>query len=42
MSFAILGVRVPGMRIGSPDCVSKSYPTFFDQLEALYPANIGR
>jgi 3-phosphoshikimate 1-carboxyvinyltransferase len=42
MSFAILGARVPGMRIGSPDCVSKSYPTFFDQLEALYPANSGR
>jgi 3-phosphoshikimate 1-carboxyvinyltransferase len=42
MSFAILGVRVPGVRIGSPECVSKSYPTFFDQLEALYPAGSRR
>jgi 3-phosphoshikimate 1-carboxyvinyltransferase len=42
MSFAILGARVPGMRIGSPECVSKSYPTFFDHLETLYPANSGR
>jgi 3-phosphoshikimate 1-carboxyvinyltransferase len=36
MSFAILGTRVPGMRIGTPECVSKSYPTFFEQLRALY------
>jgi 3-phosphoshikimate 1-carboxyvinyltransferase len=35
MSFAILGARVPGMRVGSPECVSKSYPTFFEELEAL-------
>lgn len=42
MSFAILGARVPGMRIGSPECVSKSYPTFFDQLEALYQADSAR
>ncbi len=36
MSFAVLGARVPGIRIGSPECVSKSYPTFFEQLQALY------
>jgi 3-phosphoshikimate 1-carboxyvinyltransferase len=36
MSFAILGARVPGMRIGTPDCVSKSYPTFYEQMQALY------
>jgi 3-phosphoshikimate 1-carboxyvinyltransferase len=42
MSFAILGTRVPGMRIGTPECVSKSYPTFFDQLRALYPSDEGR
>jgi 3-phosphoshikimate 1-carboxyvinyltransferase len=36
MSFAILGARVPGMRIGTPECVSKSYPTFYEQLRALY------
>jgi 3-phosphoshikimate 1-carboxyvinyltransferase len=38
MSFAILGTRVPGMRIGTPECVSKSYPTFFEELEVLYSA----
>ncbi len=37
MAFAILGTRVPGLRIGTPECVSKSYPTFFEQLRALYP-----
>jgi 3-phosphoshikimate 1-carboxyvinyltransferase len=42
MSFAILGVHVPGLRIGTPECVSKSYPTFFEQLQALYPPNRGR
>ena len=36
MAFAILGARVPGIRIGTPECVSKSYPTFFEQLQALY------
>lgn len=35
MSFGILGARIPGMRIGTPDCVSKSYPTFFEELQAL-------
>jgi 3-phosphoshikimate 1-carboxyvinyltransferase len=42
MAFAILGARVPGIRIGTPECVSKSYPTFFEQLQALYPGYGGR
>jgi 3-phosphoshikimate 1-carboxyvinyltransferase len=42
MSFAILGARVPGIRIRTPECVSKSYPTFFEQLQALYPPKGGR
>jgi 3-phosphoshikimate 1-carboxyvinyltransferase len=42
MSFAILGARVPGIRIGTPECVSKSYPTFFEELQALYPSHHGR
>jgi 3-phosphoshikimate 1-carboxyvinyltransferase len=42
MSFAILGARVPGMRIGTPECVSKSYPTFFEELQALSPSHGGR
>ena len=36
MSFAVLGARVPGIRIGTPECVSKSYPTFFTELAALH------
>jgi 3-phosphoshikimate 1-carboxyvinyltransferase len=36
MSFAILGARVPGIRIGTPECVSKSYPTFFEELHAVH------
>jgi 3-phosphoshikimate 1-carboxyvinyltransferase len=42
MAFAILGTRVPGLRIGTPECVSKSYPAFFEQLQALYPSHGGR
>jgi 3-phosphoshikimate 1-carboxyvinyltransferase len=41
MSFAILGARVPGIRIGTPECVSKSYPTFFEQLQALHSSSSG-
>jgi 3-phosphoshikimate 1-carboxyvinyltransferase len=42
MSFAILGAQVPGIRIGTPECVSKSYPTFFEELQALFPLHRGR
>jgi 3-phosphoshikimate 1-carboxyvinyltransferase len=42
MSFAILGARVPGIRIDTPECVSKSYPTFFEELQTLYPSHRGR
>jgi 3-phosphoshikimate 1-carboxyvinyltransferase len=37
MSFAILGTRVPGISIRAPECVSKSYPNFFEELQGLYP-----
>jgi 3-phosphoshikimate 1-carboxyvinyltransferase len=40
MSFAILGARVPGIRIGTPECVSKSYPTFFEELQGLYRSEV--
>jgi 3-phosphoshikimate 1-carboxyvinyltransferase len=35
MSFAILGARVPGISLRNAECVSKSYPTFFEQWQAL-------
>jgi 3-phosphoshikimate 1-carboxyvinyltransferase len=35
MSFAIAGLRIPGVRINNPRCVEKTYPRFFDDLESL-------
>jgi 3-phosphoshikimate 1-carboxyvinyltransferase len=35
MSLALVGLRVPGVLIRNPGCVTKTYPGFFDDLEAL-------
>ncbi|WP_170006127.1 3-phosphoshikimate 1-carboxyvinyltransferase [Bacillus fonticola] len=35
MSLALLGVKVPGMVINDPGCVSKTCPTYFDLLQGL-------
>jgi 3-phosphoshikimate 1-carboxyvinyltransferase len=35
MSFAIVGLKIPGIRIKDPGCVSKTYPHFFVDLAAL-------
>jgi len=35
MSFAILGLRVPGMEIQDPECVAKSYPGFWQDLRSI-------
>jgi 3-phosphoshikimate 1-carboxyvinyltransferase len=35
MSFAIAGLRRPGVRIGEPQVVAKSYPAFWDDLERI-------
>ncbi len=35
MSFAVAGLRVPGVIIKDPDCVAKSFPEFWDFLEKL-------
>jgi 3-phosphoshikimate 1-carboxyvinyltransferase len=42
MSFAILGARIPGIRIGTPECVSKSYPTFFEELHTVHASHARR
>jgi 3-phosphoshikimate 1-carboxyvinyltransferase len=34
MSFAVAATALPGVVIRDPECVSKSYPFFFEQLEA--------
>lgn len=36
MSFALAGLRVPGMAIINPACVSKTFPGFFEAWEGLY------
>lgn len=33
MSFALAGLRIPGVVIENPECVAKTYPNFFDDLE---------
>ena len=35
MSFALAGLRVPGVTILEPGCVSKTWPDFFAALERL-------
>jgi 3-phosphoshikimate 1-carboxyvinyltransferase len=35
MSFALLGLRVPGITILDPDCVGKTFPCFWETLETL-------
>jgi 3-phosphoshikimate 1-carboxyvinyltransferase len=32
MSFALAGLRIPGVRINEPECVSKTYPKYFQDL----------
>jgi len=31
MCFAILGLKVPGIRIKNPACVNKTFPNFFSK-----------
>jgi len=35
MSFAIAGLRTPGIVIENPECVAKTFPDFFERLSAL-------
>ena len=35
MSFALAGLRIPGVVIRDPGCVSKTWPGYFDQFEDL-------
>ena len=35
MSFSLIGLKAPGIRIKDPGCVSKTFPTFFDVLATL-------
>jgi 3-phosphoshikimate 1-carboxyvinyltransferase len=33
MAFAVLGLVTDGIEIEDPDCVSKSFPTFWNELD---------
>jgi 3-phosphoshikimate 1-carboxyvinyltransferase len=41
MCFAILGLKVPGIKIKNPSCVKKTFPNFFQKLAAASPAGLG-
>jgi 3-phosphoshikimate 1-carboxyvinyltransferase len=35
MAFSLIGLRVPGVTIENPSCVSKTFPNYFNVLELL-------
>jgi len=41
MCFAVLGLKVPGIRIKNPACVKKTFPNFFQKLAELPPKGLG-
>jgi 3-phosphoshikimate 1-carboxyvinyltransferase len=41
MCFAILGLKVPGIKIKNPSCVKKTFPNFFQKLAAPPPKGLG-
>jgi len=30
MAFSLAGLRIPGIKIKDPECVNKTFPSFFD------------
>ena len=40
MAFSLIGLRVPGIEIENPDCVSKTFPDYFDVLDRLRWSNL--
>src|SRR3954463_4826016 len=41
MCFAILGLKVPGIKLKNPACVKKTFPNFFQKLGEPGPRGIG-
>lgn len=41
MCFAILGLKVPGVRLQNPACVKKTFPNFFQKLAEPPPHGLG-
>jgi 3-phosphoshikimate 1-carboxyvinyltransferase len=36
MAFSLIGLKVQGIQINDPECVSKTFPHYFEVLEELY------
>jgi 3-phosphoshikimate 1-carboxyvinyltransferase len=41
MSFATLGLKLPGLKLQNPACVKKTFPNFFQKLAAPPPRGLG-
>ena len=41
MCFAVLGLKVPGIKLRNPACVKKTFPNFFQKLAATPPNGLG-
>ena len=41
MCFAMLGLKVPGIRLRNPACVKKTFPNFFQKLSIPPPDGLG-
>lgn len=41
MCFAILGLKVPGIKLKNPSCVKKTFPDFFQKLATPPPDGLG-
>jgi 3-phosphoshikimate 1-carboxyvinyltransferase len=41
MCFAILGLKIPGIKIKNPACVKKTFPNFFQKLASPPPHGLG-
>ena len=41
MCFAILGLKVPGIKLKNPACVKKTFPNFFQKLAGAPPHGLG-
>ena len=39
MAFTLIGLRAPDVQIENPDCVSKTFPGYFETLETLRISN---
>jgi 3-phosphoshikimate 1-carboxyvinyltransferase len=37
MAFALVGMRLPGLRINDPACCAKTFPDFFERFERILP-----